>query len=83
MNCNAGNDDVTILNLFIGLMFVVQYDKAGIQVVRKFLISETECQSTRSILLTGESVEYGDHDFSSENLNPSATLRMNLTETPG
>ena len=83
MTSDAGNYGFTILDSLIGLMFVVQYDKAGIQVVRKFLISETECQSTRSILLTGESVEYGDHEFSSENLKPSATLRMNLTETPG
>ena len=47
------------------------------------LISSTAQHSTRAIVLTSDSVECRDHDFSSEKITPSATLPMNLTETLG
>ena len=81
MNCDAGNDDVSILDTLLGLLCVGQYDKTDIQVGRIFPISETTWQSTGAIVLTGESVECEDHDFSSEKHTPSETLRINLTET--
>ena len=82
MNCDAGNDDITILNPLLGLLCVRKYDKTGVQFVQTLPISATSPQSTRTILITGESVECGDHDFSFENLTLSATLQINLTKNP-
>ena len=83
MNYDAGNDDVTLLDLLIGLLCVVHDDNTGVQVGRNFPIYEIIWQANRFLVLTSESVECGDHEFSSEKLKPSATLRMNLIETPG
>ena len=81
MNCDAVNDYFTILYQFLGLIYVGQDDKTGVQVGRTFPISATAQHSIREIVLTGQSVECGGHDFSSENLTPSATIQMNLTNT--
>ena len=83
VSCDAGNDGVNILDLFLGLLCVVQDYKTGVQVDWTLPISATKQQSTRAILLTGGSAECGCHDFSFKSLTPSATLQMNLTDTPG
>ena len=83
MNCDAGNDDVAILDLLRSLLFVGQDDKTGVQVGRILPISATARQSTWAIVLTGESVECEDHDFSSEDITPSEILRMNLKDMLG
>ena len=54
MNCDAGNDDFTVLDMLLGLMCVGQDDKTGVQVGRTFPISSTARQSTRAIVLTGK-----------------------------
>ena len=53
MNCDAVNDYVTILYQFLGLIYVGQDDKTGVQVGRTFPISATAQHSTREIVLTG------------------------------
>ena len=83
MNFYAGNDDVTIIDPLLGLLCVGQDDRNGVQVGWNFPISETAQHSNQAIVLTDESVECGDHDFSSENIKPYAKFWMNLTETPG
>ena len=83
MNFDAENDDVTIMYPLLVLIFVGQYDNTGVQLVHNFLIYATLQQSTQAIVLTGKSVECGEHDFSSKYITPSATLRMNLIKTPG
>ena len=40
MNYDAGNDDVTLLDLLIGLLCVVHDDNTGVQVGRNFPIYE-------------------------------------------
>ena len=82
MNCYTGNDDVTILDLLLDHLYVGQYYKTGVKFGQNFTIPATAQKSDREIVLTGESVECGDHDFSSEKLTQYTTLRMNLTETP-
>ena len=82
MNCDARNDHVTVLDPLLGIMCVGQYDKNGVQVGWNFPISATARQTTGSTIITGESVECGDHDFSSENITPCATIWMNLAKIP-
>ena len=41
MNCDAVNDDVTIIDTLLGLLCVGQYDKTGVQVGRTSPISAT------------------------------------------
>ena len=83
MNCDVGNDYVTILDMLLGILCVGQDYKTGVQFGHTFPISATAQHSTQASVITGGSVECGDHDFSSENITPSATLWMNLVETPG
>ena len=83
INSDKGNDDLTILDPLQSILGVGQDYKTGVQVGRTFPIYETERHSNRAIVLTGESVGCGEHDSSSENITPSATLQMNLTEMLG
>ena len=83
MNLDAGNDDIAILNPLLSLLCVGKYENTGVKVVWDLPIYATAQNSTQAIVITCESVECGEHDFSSENITPSATLCMNLTETPG
>ena len=82
MNCGAGNDDVAILDLLLSILCVGQDYKTGVQFGHTFPISATAQHSTQASVITGGSVECGDHDFSSENITPSATIWMNLAKIP-
>ena len=83
INSDKGNDDLTILDPLQSILGVGQDYKTGVQFGHTFPISATAQHSTQASVITGGSVECGDHDFSSENITPSATLWMNLMETPG
>ena len=46
MNCDAVNDDVTVIDPLLGLLSVGQDEKTGVQVVWTFPISATAENST-------------------------------------
>ena len=74
MNCDAVNDDVDIIDPLLGFMCVGLYDKTGVQIGHIFSIYGTARQSTQLKVTTGDSVQCGDDDNSSENITSSATL---------
>ena len=47
MNCDAGNDDVTILDPLLGIICVGQGYNTGVKVSRTLPISATARKSTR------------------------------------
>ena len=79
MNCDAGNYDIAILDPLLSLLCGGKDDNTGVQVVWDFPIYATARHSTQAMVITCESFECGEHDFSSENITPSATLWINLT----
>ena len=79
---NASKKNDNILEPHNALIYVGQDDKTKIPIGRKLPTAATSKQSVKAIVSTDTSASAADHDFTSEALIPSVTLRMNLSVNP-